>query len=110
APAGLVALGWPVTLLGFALLALALGGFRSIKQPTASGRAGAERLRVAASVGARAANNLWEGKHEGSRTGARRRRLDGRGRRAGGERRDDGAPGGGAGGVRHLACRDHGPE
>ena len=58
APAGLVALGWPVTLLGFALLALALGGFRSIKQPTASGRAGAERQRVPASVGARAANNL----------------------------------------------------
>ncbi len=58
APAGLVALGWPVALLGFGLLALALGGFRSIKQPAASGRAGAERQRAPASHGARAANNL----------------------------------------------------
>src|SRR5438128_8276524 len=57
APAGLVALGWPVALLGFGLLAVAFGGFRSIKQPTASGRAGAGQ-RVPASLGARAANNL----------------------------------------------------
>jgi hypothetical protein len=57
APAGLVALGWPVALLGFALLALSFGGFRSIKQPASNGRAGAERQRVPASLGARAANN-----------------------------------------------------
>jgi len=56
APAGLVALGWPVALVGFGLLALSFGGFRSIKQPTANGRAGAERQRVSAPVGARATN------------------------------------------------------
>src|SRR2546427_8810116 len=32
-PAGLFALGWPVALVGFALLAAAFGGFRSIKEP-----------------------------------------------------------------------------
>jgi len=58
APAGLVFLGWPVALLGFGLLALSFGGFRSIKQPDASGRAGAERQRAAGSLGARAAGNL----------------------------------------------------
>jgi hypothetical protein len=50
APAGLFALGWPVALLGFALLAGALGGFLRIKEPAQSGRAGAEPL--AKSVGA----------------------------------------------------------
>lgn len=58
APAGLVALGWPVALLGFGLLALAFGGFRSIKEPAKGGRAGAERQRMPASVRARAANNV----------------------------------------------------
>ena len=57
-PAGLFALGWPVALVGFALLAAAFAGFRSIKEPAASGRAGATRERVPASLGARAANNL----------------------------------------------------
>jgi hypothetical protein len=56
APAGLVALGWPVALLGFGLLAVSFGGFRSIKQPATNGRAGTERQRVSAPVGARAAN------------------------------------------------------
>jgi hypothetical protein len=55
-PAGLFALGWPVAIVGFALLAVAFAGFRSIKEPAASGRAGAERQRVPASLGARAAN------------------------------------------------------
>ena len=57
-PAGLFALGWPVALVGFALLAVAFGGFRSIKEPATTGRAGAERQRVPASLGARAADNL----------------------------------------------------
>ena len=57
-PAGLFALGWPVALVGFALLAAAFGGFRSIKEPATSGRAGAARERVPASLGARAANSL----------------------------------------------------
>ncbi len=58
APAGLAYLGWPATLAGIALLAVALGGFRSIKDPATTGRAGAEPKRVSASVGARAANSL----------------------------------------------------
>jgi len=32
-PAGLFALGWPIALLGFAILAGAFAGFRSIKEP-----------------------------------------------------------------------------
>ena len=57
APAGFVALGWPVALVGFALLAVAFAGFRSIKEPAMSGRTGAERQRMPSSVGARAAHN-----------------------------------------------------
>ena len=57
-PAGLVALGWPVAMVGFALLAVAFGGFRSIKEPAATGRAGAERQHIPASAGVRAANSL----------------------------------------------------
>jgi hypothetical protein len=56
APAGLFALGWPIAIAGFALLAVSLGGFRSIKEPAASGRA--EPQRAPASVGARAAKSL----------------------------------------------------
>jgi hypothetical protein len=33
-PAGLFALGWPIALIGFALVAVALIGFRSIKEPS----------------------------------------------------------------------------
>ena len=58
APAGFVALGWPVALVGIGLLAVAFAGFRSIKEPALSGRAGAEPQRKSASVGARAANNV----------------------------------------------------
>jgi len=57
APAGVVALGWPVALVGLGLLAAAFAGFRRIKEPVMSGRTGAERQRMRASVGARAANN-----------------------------------------------------
>ena len=57
APAGFVTLGWPVALGGLGLLAIAFAGFRSIKEPAMGGRTGAERRRVPASVGARAANN-----------------------------------------------------
>jgi hypothetical protein len=40
-PAGLYALGWPVALVGFGLLAIAFAGFRSIKElvPDGVGRA-----------------------------------------------------------------------
>jgi len=54
APAGLFALGWPVAIVGLVLLAVAFGGFRSIKEPAASGRADTEQKRMPASVGARA--------------------------------------------------------
>ncbi len=55
-PAGLLALGWPVALLGFALMALALGGFRSIRKAAVDGPASAERT-PAAPVGQRAAKS-----------------------------------------------------
>ena len=58
APAGFIYLGWPVALVGLALLAASFAGFRSIREPAMSGRAGAERQRTPASVGARAANNV----------------------------------------------------
>jgi hypothetical protein len=54
APAGLFALGWPVAVIGFGLLALAFGGFRRIKEPAARGPAGAEREPAPVSLGARA--------------------------------------------------------
>jgi hypothetical protein len=56
-PAGFVALGWPAALVGIVLLAVSLAGFHSIKTAP-SGRTGAERRHVPASVGARAANNV----------------------------------------------------
>ncbi len=59
APAGLFALGWPVALLGFALLVGALGGFLSIKEPAPSGRPGAEPLPK--SVGAMAGDRRLGG-------------------------------------------------
>ena len=37
-PAGLVGLGWPVALVGFVLMAVALGGFLSIRNLTADSR------------------------------------------------------------------------
>jgi len=36
-PAGLFALGWLAALIGFAMMAVALGGFLSIKQPVNGG-------------------------------------------------------------------------
>jgi hypothetical protein len=41
-PAGLAGLGWLVALVGFALMAVALAGFRSIKESTLSGPASAQ--------------------------------------------------------------------
>jgi len=41
-PAGLFALGWPVAFIGFALLAAAFAGFRSIKEPAVPGNSTSE--------------------------------------------------------------------
>ena len=38
-PAGLVALGWPIALIGFGLMIAALAGFYSIKEPVRPGAA-----------------------------------------------------------------------
>jgi hypothetical protein len=46
-PAGLFALGWPIALIGFALLVAALVGFRSLKEPTIQSSVGEARKRVA---------------------------------------------------------------
>jgi hypothetical protein len=56
-PAGLLALGWPVALVGFALMAAALVGFRSIKEPAVAGPADSERARVTPPVGQQAAKS-----------------------------------------------------
>ncbi len=45
-PAGLFALGWPVALIGFALLVAGLVGFRSIKEPATQDSFGAENKRA----------------------------------------------------------------
>ncbi len=52
-PGGLVALGWPVALIGLALMVAALAGFYSIKEPV---RPGAATLggHIAPTVGASA--------------------------------------------------------
>ena len=47
-PAGLFALGWPIALIGFALVAVSLVGFRSIKEPAAQESLGVENKRTAA--------------------------------------------------------------
>jgi len=36
-PAGLAGLGWPIALIGFGLMAAALAGFRSIREPVLLG-------------------------------------------------------------------------
>jgi hypothetical protein len=56
-PAGLFSLGWPVALIGFGLVAVAFGGFRSIKEPVANGPAAASRERITRSVGVHAARS-----------------------------------------------------
>jgi hypothetical protein len=33
-PAGLVALGWPVAIIGFVMIAASLAGFHAIKEPS----------------------------------------------------------------------------
>jgi hypothetical protein len=55
-PAGLFALGWPVALVGFALVAAALGGFLKIKNE-AVGPANSEPARATPSVGHRTAKS-----------------------------------------------------
>ena len=47
-PAGLFALGWPIALIGFALVAVSLVGFRSIKEPATQESLGVENKRTAA--------------------------------------------------------------
>ena len=47
-PAGLFALGWPIALIGFALIAVALAGFRSIKEPDSEESVGLEKKPAAA--------------------------------------------------------------
>ena len=47
-PAGLFALGWPVALIGFAILAAGLVGFRSIKEPATQDSLGVESKRATA--------------------------------------------------------------
>ena len=49
-PAGLFALGWPVALIGFALMAVALVGFRSIKEPATQDSLGVASKRATAMV------------------------------------------------------------
>ena len=57
-PAGLAGLGWPVALLGFALMAVALGGFRSIKEePAVKNPTSTEHAAAAPLVGQRAAKS-----------------------------------------------------
>jgi hypothetical protein len=42
-PAGLVAIGWPVAIIGFVMIGAALWGFHAIKEPATSGT-GAARV------------------------------------------------------------------
>ena len=49
-PAGLFALGWPVALIGFGLVAAGLVGFRSIKEPATEESAGVEHRRAGPAV------------------------------------------------------------
>ena len=52
-PAGLFALGWPVALVGFALLAGSFAGFRAIKSPEAPGVRSSEPTPAASMLSAR---------------------------------------------------------
>ena len=56
-PAGFLALGWPVALVGFALMAGALVGFRSVKKPAVDGPADSQPARVKSQVGQPAAKS-----------------------------------------------------
>jgi len=55
-PAGLYALGWPVALVGFGLLAVSFAGFRSLKEP--AGGAVGQAERAPAGVAARPVNSI----------------------------------------------------
>jgi hypothetical protein len=56
-PAGLFALGWPVAIVGFALMAAALVGFRSIRAPVIHGPANTTNARVTSAVEQHAAKS-----------------------------------------------------
>ena len=56
-PAGLFALGWLVALIGFAMVAAALAGFRSIREATAPQAIGTERRPTPSPVGAQASKH-----------------------------------------------------
>jgi len=45
-PAGLFALGWPIALIGFGLIVVALFGFRSLKEPATQSSVGMENKRA----------------------------------------------------------------
>jgi len=45
-PAGLVALGWPVAIIGFVMIAASLAGFHAIKEPPKSDTEGTARVAV----------------------------------------------------------------
>jgi len=47
-PAGLFALGWPIALIGFGLVAVALVGFRSLKESTTQSSVDVENKRATA--------------------------------------------------------------
>ena len=58
-PAGLYGLGWPIALIGFALLVISFVGFRSIKESAASGRTESRRTPApATALDARSANSF----------------------------------------------------
>jgi hypothetical protein len=54
-PAGLLALGWPVALIGFGLMVAALAGFYSIKEPVTPGSVTVRSSHHAAPAESRAA-------------------------------------------------------
>ncbi len=49
-PAGLAGLGWPVAIAGFVMMAGALAGFRSIKEPEPTGAVSSHEPHGAASL------------------------------------------------------------
>ena len=56
-PAGLYAFGWPVALVGFALIGIALAGFRSIKEPVVDDPVSVQHAPAESTLRPRAAKN-----------------------------------------------------
>ena len=52
-PAGVFALGWPVALIGFAMLAASFAGFRTIRGPQPTGALSSERAPAGSVLSAR---------------------------------------------------------